>query len=135
MIIIYLLQGGAVSLRTALTSEIPLGGCVALSCYLPGNQENYTTPQHNTPIFQVINDGDLGILKTRILIHLLQAHGEEDGVVTYKRGQLTAEVVSRLVNNENHQFVSYPGMGHEGTLEELEDIKTWLQGLKLDKNL
>merc|ERR1719419_1945778 len=71
-------QGGAVSLRTALTSEIPLGGCVALSCYLPGNQENYTTPQHHPPIFQ--------------------AHGEEDEVVTYKRGQLTAEVVSRLVN-------------------------------------
>jgi len=107
-------QGGAVSLRTALTSEIPLGGCVALSCYLPGNQDSYTAPQHNVPIFQ--------------------AHGEEDSVVTFKRGQLTAEVVSRLVNNENHQFVSYPGMAHEATLEELEDVKTWLQGLKLDKN-
>ena len=56
-----------------------------------------------------------------------QAHGDADGVVTYPRGKLTAEIVSRLVKDEDHKFVTYPGMMHEATMEELEDIKTWLQ--------
>ena len=55
---------------------------------------------------------------------LLQAHGDADGVVDYKRGQLTSELVSSLV--KDHKFVTYPGMMHEATMEELEDIKTWL---------
>ena len=43
-----------------------------------------------------------------------QAHGDRDEVVSYKRGQLTAEVVERLV--KKHKMITYPGMGHEGTL-------------------
>lgn len=43
-----------------------------------------------------------------------QAHGELDEVVSYKRGQLTAEVVERL--SKRHKFITYPNMGHEGTL-------------------
>ena len=46
-------QGGAISLRTALTSSVPLGGCIALSSYLPGDTEQYTQPQHDVSIFQV----------------------------------------------------------------------------------
>ena len=46
-------QGGAVSLRTALTSLTPLAGCIALSCYLPGDPTSYQPPSHNIPIFQV----------------------------------------------------------------------------------
>ena len=45
-------------------------------------------------------------------------------MVTYKRGQLTSEIVSRLM--KDHKFLTYPGMGHEATMEQLEDIKTWL---------
>jgi len=97
-------QGGAVSLRAALTSPHQLGGCAALSCYLPGDPATYGEPPHQAPVFQ--------------------AHGDQDGVVTYHRGQLTASLVSKLM--KDHQFVTYPGMMHEATLEELEDIKTWL---------
>ena len=43
-----------------------------------------------------------------------QAHGDSDEVVSYKRGQLTAEVVERLA--KRHKMITYPGMGHEGTL-------------------
>ena len=43
-----------------------------------------------------------------------QAHGDCDEVVSYKRGQLTAEVVERLA--KRHKMITYPGMGHEGTL-------------------
>ena len=46
-------QGGAVSLVTALTSPVPLGGCIALSTYLPGDTQSYTQPQHDIPVFQV----------------------------------------------------------------------------------
>ena len=57
-------QGGAVSLRAALTSQTPLAGCVALSCYLPGDVRQYhnLSTQH-TPVFQV---GHLYISQTLI---------------------------------------------------------------------
>ena len=54
----------------------------------------------------------------------MQAHGDWDEVVSYSRGQLTAEVVSRLV--KDHKFNTYEGMGHEATLKEMEDVKTWI---------
>ena len=51
-------------------------------------------------------------------------------MVTYSRGKLTAEVVSSLV--KDHKFTTYEGMGHEATMQELEDVKAWLeQKLKL----
>ena len=90
------------SLRAALTFPSPLAGCVALSCYLPGKQEDLS--KVDTPVFQ--------------------AHGDQDGVVSYKRGQITAEVLETLV--KDHKFITYPGMMHEATMDELEDIKTWM---------
>ena len=100
-------QGGAVSLRAALTSGRPLAGCIALSCYLPGDVSQYKDTA-TTPVFQ--------------------AHGDQDQVVTYARGKLTSEVVSSLV--KDHQFITYPDMGHEATMDEMEDIKKWID-LKL----
>jgi len=98
-------QGGAVALSAALKYPATLGGCVALSCYLPGGGNPSVSIQGlETPI--------------------LQAHGDSDEVVSYKRGQLTAEVLERL--SKRHKLITYPGMGHEGTLEELEDIKQFI---------
>jgi len=98
-------QGGAVALSAALKYPATLGGCIALSCYLPGGGNPSVSIQGlETPI--------------------LQAHGDSDEVVSYKRGQLTAEVVERLA--KRHKMITYPGMGHEGTLEELEDIKQFI---------
>lgn len=101
-------QGGAVSLRAALTFPGPLAGCVALSCYLPGDTRE---------------PADLG-LNQKVDTAVFQAHGDQDQVVTYKRGRLTGEVVENLV--KNHKFVTYPGMGHEANQEELEDIKSFI---------
>ena len=45
------------ALRTALTSGLQFGGCIGLSCYLPGDIDNIDvpdTPNIQTPIFQVI---------------------------------------------------------------------------------
>jgi len=99
-------QGGAVSLRAALKFPSSLAGCIALSCYLPGSQADYSKLEKKleTPVFQ--------------------AHGDEDGVVSYKRGQLTAEVMETLV--KDHKFITYPGMMHEATMDELQDIRTWI---------
>jgi len=102
-------QGGAVALRAALTYPgSNLAGCIALSCYLPGVQGDYDSmvqEKLDTPVFQ--------------------AHGDEDGVVSYKRGQLTAEVLQTLV--KDHKFITYEGMMHEATMEELQDIKAWIE--------
>jgi len=98
-------QGGAVSLRTALTSGVEFGGCIALSCYLPGDIEQINlTSKLNTPVFQV--------------------HGDSDQVVSHSRGVKTSEVLQKYFSN--HKFVTYKGMGHEGTLEELEDVKKFI---------
>merc|ERR1719397_151257 len=96
-------QGGAVSLRAALTTTHPLAGCIALSCYLPGDSSSYTNPA-STPVFQ--------------------AHGEQDGVVSLERGRLAANIVSGLV--ADHKFITYPDMMHEATMEEGDDVKTWI---------
>jgi len=99
-------QGGAVSLRAALKFPSSLAGCIALSCYLPGSQADYSKLDNKieTPVFQ--------------------AHGDEDQVVSYKRGQLTADVMETLV--KDHKFITYPGMMHEATMDELQDIRTWI---------
>jgi predicted esterase len=93
---------------------------VALSCYLPGGPTTLAglgrdTPVE-TPVFQVLHLLDLQLS--------LQAHGDMDEVVNYRRGQLTAEVLEVLV--KDHRLVTYSGMGHEGTMEELEDVKQFL---------
>jgi len=96
-------QGGAVSLRAALTSDDRLGGCVALSCYLPGDLESLSN-KVDTPIFQ--------------------AHGDCDEVVSYARGIETNKILEKLATNL--KFITYPGMGHEGTLAELDDVKKFI---------
>ena len=42
-------------MRTALTSGVRFGGCVGLSCYLPGEVDDISLPDQpiQTPIFQV----------------------------------------------------------------------------------
>ena len=54
-------QGGAVSLRAALTTTQTLAGCIALSCYLPGDSASYTNPA-STPVFQAGNQSKQQVL-------------------------------------------------------------------------
>jgi len=101
-------QGGAVALRTALTSGLQFGGCIGLSCYLPGDIDNIDvpdTPNINTPIFQ--------------------AHGDSDEVVTYSRGVKTSKILEKHFSN--HKLITYKGMGHEGTLEELDAVRKFIE--------
>jgi lysophospholipase-2 len=100
-------QGGAVALRTALTSGIKFGGCIGLSCYLPGDTDELDVPEQSieTPVFQ--------------------AHGDVDQVVSHERGVKTSQLLEKYFTN--HKFVTYPGMGHEGTQQELEDVKMFIE--------
>jgi len=101
-------QGGAVALSAALQYPGSLGGCVALSTYLPGELKGLQ---------------DLG-RQEKVNTTVFQGHGDMDSVVSYQRGKLTAEVVSSLV--KSHKFITYPGMGHEAIPEELKDIQDFL---------
>ena len=69
-------QGGAVSLRAALTSQTPMAGCVALSCYLPGDVSQYNNINtHSTPIFQVRKLLVLEISLFEVIINPLSMQG------------------------------------------------------------
>lgn len=101
-------QGGAVALyHTLRHSDAPVGGCIALSTYIPGNMRwegSDRVSSCTTPILQV--------------------HGEADDVVKFERGKQTLEILKKYA--KEIQWKSYPGMGHEGTLEELELVKDFI---------
>jgi len=101
-------QGGAVALRAALTHHTRLAGCVALSCYLPGGEATLDQLGLSSPVETPV----------------FQAHGDQDQVVSYNRGKITSQVLEALV--KDHRLVTYQGMGHEGTMEELEDIQAFI---------
>ena len=102
-------QGGAVALyHTLKHSDTPVAGCIALSTYIPGNMRW---------------EGSEEI--TACTTPILQVHGEADDVVKFKRGQQTLEILKKYA--QEIQWKSYPGMGHEGTLEELELVKAFIE--------
>ena len=94
---------------TTLTKETdkPLAGCLALSTYFPGNKP-------------VSNNED----RDKILTPVLQCHGEDDEMISMARGQLTADLLKRLV--KQHTFMKFPYMGHECNEDELACIKDFI---------
>jgi len=102
-------QGGALALFTHLTMPStlpPLAGVIAFSTWLPKPQDNETaiTVQPETPI--------------------LQCHGSDDEIVPLARGKQTATLLKSL--NANLTFKEYEGMGHHSSLEQMEDLRTFL---------
>ena len=98
-------QGGAVALST-LFRNTDVAGCLALSTYMPGNKKPDLPDgkKIDTPIFQ--------------------CHGKEDEVISFKRGQLTNDILNSLANNV--EFKAMKGMGHESSQEELEMITIFM---------
>jgi len=45
-------------------------------------------------------------------------------MVPYSRGEETGKILSQLV--ADHKFHSFPNMGHEGTEEELQLVKKFI---------
>uniref|UniRef100_A0A5F5PN73 Acyl-protein thioesterase 1 n=2 Tax=Equus TaxID=9789 RepID=A0A5F5PN73_HORSE len=107
------LQGGALSLYTALTTQQKLAGVTALSCWLPLRA---SFPQG--PISGVNRD-----------ISILQCHGDCDPLVPLMFGSLTVEKLKTLVNPANVTFKTYEGMMHSSCQQEMMDIKQFIDKL------
>jgi len=97
-------QGGALALYVSLTCGKPLGGVVALSCWLPLHKQFVSRSPISMPCFQ--------------------AHGDCDPIVPFKWGQLSASLLKQLMTN--HTLHSYKGMMHSSSDEEMQDLKKFL---------
>ncbi|KAJ3030310.1 UNVERIFIED_CONTAM: hypothetical protein HDU68_009463 [Siphonaria sp. JEL0065] len=101
-------QGSAMSLLTALKTDIKLGGIVGLSGYLPladKAEEFATTANQWTPIFM--------------------GHGDSDEVVSHTWGKLSAEKLKETLGRQV-TFKTYRGMGHASSNAEMSDLARFL---------
>ena len=96
-------QGGAVAYDYVLTSDIQLGGLLALSTYFAS--KDYIQK-----------------IKTNCNIPTLIHHGQFDDIVPMTLGMSAKQSLEQL--GLTPQFVSYP-MAHQVTLSQLHDIGSW----------
>jgi len=100
-------QGGVMSLLTGLTSEISLGGIVALSSYCP----------LHTKFANMISDTNR---KTPVFM----GHGTDDQTVRFDWGVKTREILEKAkCVVEWHQ---YEGLEHSVDLTEMEDMEKFI---------
>ena len=100
-------QGGATALHVGLRHAEPLGGIIALSCYLPLRarlQQELSPANRATPIFM--------------------CHGREDVVVLHAFGQQSRDVM--LAAGLAVEWRQY-SVGHGLCHPEVFDISAWLQ--------
>ncbi len=103
-------QGGVMALYTGLRHRQPLGGILALSCYLP-------------LAASLIAEAEQDLLAPRGL-PVFQAHGLHDPVVAYALGEDSKFYLQKMgYTSEWHQ---YP-MQHSVCEEEIQDIGGWLK--------
>lgn len=98
-------QGGAIALHCALNYPAPLGGILALSTYLP----------HCSPLDNKLNQN----------IEIFMAHGRQDNVVDPHFANLSRQ---RLEKSGYHVNWHVYDMAHNVSIEELQDIRSWLIG-------
>ena len=99
-------QGAVMALITGLSYDKPLGGIIALSGFLPTQQNVYQPHAMNldTPIFL--------------------AHGKQDNIVPYHFGEQSYEKL--LPTHPATTWHAYPHMAHTVCDEEINDIKQWI---------
>lgn len=102
-------QGGAIALHTALNSPYKLGGCVALSTWLP-LASDYAT-------ISTTSNSQLKIL---------QIHGNADAVISQARGLESSEKLRSMNFAHPPRFTTIQGMGHTITAAELVDVKNFI---------
>ena len=100
-------QGGAIAINTALRSERPLAGLMALSTYLalPSALDNILVSR-DLPVFM--------------------AHGTFDPMVLPQWGQSSADQLREA--GFTVEWQDYP-MAHAVCLEEIRDISRWLRSI------
>lgn len=103
-------QGGAVALHTALRSSHSLGGCIALSTWLPFRD------QYPNAMSAVASN-----------LRVLQVHGDEDQVVSIHWGLTSFKVLKSMLTNPTPEFIKIEGMGHSSDPEEMMEITRFLK--------
>ena len=99
-------QGGAIVMRAAVDSQLPLAGVMALSTYGPSLEE--ALQQHQGPRLDVFF-----------------AHGEHDDIL---HPQLVRQAHDLLAAaGHTTRWHAYP-MAHEVCPQEISDIRQWLTG-------
>ncbi|XP_073187273.1 acyl-protein thioesterase 1 isoform X3 [Lepidochelys kempii] len=94
----------------ALTTHQKLAGVIALSCWLP-----LRTSFSQGAISGVNKD-----------IPILQCHGDCDPLVPLMFGSLTFEKLKSLINPVDITFKTYSGMMHSSCIEEMMDVKKFV---------
>ena len=96
-------QGGAIALTASLRSEVKLGGCLALSTYLPlrGDYPDKFGPHARA-------------------LKIFQGHGTHDMVLQYAYGQKAYELLKE--KGIDVEFKTYAGMAHSACAEEFDDV-------------
>lgn len=100
-------QGGAMALFTGLRYSVPLGGIIALSCYLPLAKkmaQEASVANKNIPIFM--------------------AHGTADPIVPFLWGKASCQMLTDLKYPvEWHAY----NMMHQLCYPEIVDIRKWIE--------
>ena len=102
-------QGGAIALHAGLRYEKPLGGILALSCYLPLSEQlsaEATEANAKTPI--------------------LMMHGSNDPIIPVQQGHASRDQLIKA--GYDVSWNEYP-MAHSVCMEEIAVIAEWLDRL------
>jgi lysophospholipase-2 len=105
-------QGGAVALHTTLRSSHSLGGCIALSTWLPFRD------QYPKAMSTAASN-----------LRVLQVHGDEDQVVSFNWGSVSFNVIKTMLSNPAPEFIKIEGMGHSSDPEEMMQISLFLRSV------
>ncbi|GAM17762.1 hypothetical protein SAMD00019534_009370, partial [Acytostelium subglobosum LB1] len=101
-------QGGALSLYTVYQSPNKLGGCVAMSAFLPSQSVLGRISAHNKEV------------------PLAMFHGTADPVVNFKFGEVSFNALTNVCGVKG-KFTPIQGMGHSGNEAELRDVLMFLK--------
>ncbi len=105
-------QGGALSLHVTLRSSHSLGGCVALSTWLP-LRASYPA----------------SLSSAAASLPILQVHGDADSVVGYDWGKNSSVLLAQMLNNPSPVFITIPRMGHSSHSKEIQHVEEFLKGI------
>ncbi|MFT5895624.1 MAG: phospholipase/carboxylesterase [bacterium] len=100
-------QGGAIALYAGLTGEHILGGVMALSTYMPVQDE----------ALPLITDAHR-------VVPIFMAHGEHDDVIAIKHAVQSKEALEE--QKVNIEWRTYP-MPHSVSTEEIADLSVWMK--------
>ncbi|EDO18229.1 hypothetical protein Kpol_543p59 [Vanderwaltozyma polyspora DSM 70294] len=103
-------QGAALSLASSVTLPYKIGGFVSLSgfCIIPSILLNMKNDKNlSTPIFH--------------------GHGDMDPIVPFPVGKMSSEFFTEKCGMQNYSFNTYRGLEHSTSLEEINELVTFIK--------